>query len=169
MSNKKTKIILDAGTDTALFIEASTPADRALMIPVSESAIIQKMMKRKIFVNTFKALMTVVWLSSFFLMKNSVANSGLQETTQNIVYFVFLGIAIFGSILLYKSLSNVFDTPDEKLLVEYAREEIRKNKYTGTSTEEYYIKSSYLYSGTDGDFITWYKQEKNKKSSIRKS
>lgn len=161
MSSRKTKLVFDAGDNTAIFIEQSSNPTQAIVYPINEINITKKILKRKIAISSTKLSLVLAWIFNIFLIKNILEDSVLSNFAIN---FILFSATIFGILLFIKIVDNVFEKPEKDLMEDYARKELRNMKNSNIVPEEYIIKSSFLYSGTDGDFITWYKQERNKRA-----
>lgn len=163
---RKRRIVFDAGDNTALFVEQNSPGDYlATMYPIKESDL------------TLKIWASLAWsvvTSSLFVLAIGLMVYGFWSALSVsfpgyswLIAFVLAG-AFGGGFLLSKNMYKRAKADiDEKMFL-FVREILRDMKSKNPEpVEEYSIKASYLYNGMDGDFITWYKQEKNKTSMKR--
>lgn len=160
--DKKTRVVLDAGDDTALFVEQEGEGVYlAAMYPFRQSDLTLRMWKEAAF-SVFSFF--VLWL----ILASGIYGiwMGLNTVFPDhsfVAGFVCVGL-LFSVTWYVRMMFQAFkkDLKENQVdLVRRIMRDMRRNS-TAVELEKYFIKSSYLYNGMDGDFITWYKQEKNK-------
>lgn len=159
--DKKKRIILDAGENTALFVEQDSEGNYlATMYPFKESDLVLKTWKFLGWL-LFQAASLSIMIGLVCLMAWSSLSHAFPDSSFIIGFVcsgIFLGSALFSKQVFLHSKKDLKD----KQFV-FVRDILREMKSENAEPiEQYSIKSSYLYNGMDGDFITWYKQEKNK-------
>ena len=154
------RLILDEGSENALLIEHRKAEPHAIIKPVNQYNVLKALSLRKMKMKAGYIAVSSMWLLTIFILLSRFETfSSSMSTTNLVALFAFSGLGLGGCVFLRYAMKQAFHDDEKNLLVGYALRELRLQ---GTK-EEYYIPSSYMYHGTEGDFITFYKQEKFKK------
>ena len=158
--DKKKRIVLDAGENTALFVEQDSEGSYlATMYPFKESSLTLKIWAYLAWSLFSSVLFTLTF--SFILYSTWLVLTNIFPDYSLIFGFVLSGLFLLTVLWTKQLFLKAKDELEDKRFV-LVREVLREMKNECYDLEQYSIKSSYLYRGLDGDFITWYKQEKNK-------
>lgn len=156
------RLILDKGSENALLIEHRKAEPHAIIKPVNQYNVLKALSLRKMKMKAGYITVSSLCLLPFFTFLLRFETLRSSMSTMNLVtLFALLTFGLGGCVFLRYAMKQAFHDDEKNLLVGYALKELRLQ---GTK-EEYYIPSSYMYHGTEGDFITFYKQEKMKKAN----
>lgn len=154
-TKEKTHIVHDAEHDTILYVRSTTDPRTAIMTPVGRSSILQRLFMKKFYV----ALIGTIIACSII--------APAVVTTLNTMENSLVSFFIIGSLLLFcvptiiYFANHFFKDTLESMIVK----EMRLLKGNGLY-QEFFVNASLMYVGTDGDFVTLYHQEKNKRRIV---